>query len=162
MPAALSATILSILANEENLQNGLFFISGILLLFGSIVSDFDFEYRSADKIEINIKNEVLPFILTVCFTALFGILYASVYENAGFSLTGFTAVSGVLLILFALSIKMNYNVVLVHFAGNVITYSGNRVIYVMPYSILLVLSAVCAGLFIAVFALKKLNKIKGE
>ena len=109
--------------------------------------------------------------------SIFGILYASVYENAGFSLTGFTAVSGILLILFALSIKMHYNIfmqpvaifigtiigfVLAHFAGNVITYSGNRVIYIMPYSILLILSACSAGLFITVFALKKLNKIKGE
>lgn len=177
LPCALSATVFSILANEENMQNGLFFISGILLLLGSIVSDFDFEYKPAEKIKINIKNEILPFILTVCFIALFGILYASVYENAGFSLTGFTAVSGVLLILFALSIKMHYNIfmqpaamfigtiigfVFVHFAGNVITYSGNRVIYIMPYSILLILSAVSAGLFITVFALKKLNKIKGE
>lgn len=42
--------------------------------------------------------------------SIFGILYASVYENAGFSLTGFTAVSGILLILFALSIKMHYNI----------------------------------------------------
>lgn len=177
LPSSLSAAVLSILANEENLQGGLFFISGILLLLGSIVSDFGFEYKPAAKIKMDIKREILPFILTVSFTALFGILYASVYENAGFSLTGFTAVSGILIILFALSIKMDYNVfmqpaaifigtiisfVLVHFAGNVITYSGNRVIYVIPYSILLILSAVCAGLFIAVFASKKSKGNKDE
>lgn len=176
LPSALSATVLSILANEENLQGGLFFISGILLLFGSIVSDFCFEFKPAEKIKINLKNEILPFILTLCLTALFGILYASVYENSGFSLTGFSAVSGILLILFALSMKMNYNIfmqpaaifigtiisfVLVHFAGNVITYSGNRVIYIMPYSILLILSAICAGLFIAVYSLKKSTENKG-
>lgn len=111
------------------------------------------------------------------FLLLCSILYASVYENAGFSLTGFTAVSGILLILFALSMKMHYNIliqpaatavgtiisfVLVHFADSVITYSGNRVIYVMLYSILLIVSLLCTGLFIAVYKLKKSHYIKGE
>ena len=173
LPSALFATVLSVLANEENLQTMLFFISGILLLASSLLSDFFFEINSSEKVKTFAKSEILPFVSTMCVTALFGILYSVLYENTGFSFTGLTAVSGIVLVVLALILKSNYNTllqpiamfsgtiisfVLVHFAGNVVTYSSNRVVYVMPYSVAIVLSLICVILCIAMCALKNKNK----
>lgn len=153
------SVILSVLANAENMQNWLFIISAILLLSSSFLNDFSkntfYNENKMDSSSAYIK--ICAFLSTVCFTALIGVLYSTLCENAGFSELGYTAVLGILSTVFMLFLTLHYNSVLqpiamlmgsvisyifIHYASDVVTYSGNRVVYIMPYYVSIILMAI--------------------
>ena len=161
--------ILSVLANAENMQNWLFIISAILLLSSSFLNDFSkntvYNETKMDSSPVYIK--ISTFLSTVCFIALIGVLYSTLCKNAGFSELGYTAVLGIILTLSALSLSLHCNsilqsialligsvisYILIHYASEVVTYSGNRVIYITPYYVSIILIAI---IFTGCMILKK-------
>lgn len=150
-----SAIILSVIANAENIQTVLYLICGILLLTSSIIFDFSNKNDIADK-NSNTKPKKLiaaEFISTLSITVIFGILYSALCNNAGAGETVFTVTSGLVLLVLIISFDMNktgiiksialllgsiISYVLIHYTSEVITYSGNRVVYVMPYFIVII------------------------
>lgn len=148
--SSVSAIILSVVANAENMQTVLYFVCAVLLLISSLAVDFS---KSSDleilKPKIS-KRSLAEFISVLSITVLFGISYSVLRENAGISETGFTAISGLILLLLLITLGDKQSNVInglallfgsvvsyicIHYASDVITYSGNRVVYVMPYSI---------------------------
>ncbi len=171
-----AAIILSLLANAENLQNQLFAFCAVLLLFGSAVCDF-----SKEKICLESKAKraapktaICAFLSAVSFTALAGSIYAVLCENAGFSALTCTVFSGIVCIAFCAVLTVGYRAVLspaamftgsvlsyvlVHYGSRVVTYSGNRVIYIMPYWVGSVLLAVSAVTAVLLFRQKKKEQL---
>lgn len=164
------AVILSVFANAENMQNWLFLISAILLLGSSILNDFSkntvYDKAKRDSSPASIK--ICSFLSTVCFTSLIGISYSTLCENAGILELGYTASLGIIVTIFAFSLSLHFNSVLqpialllgsilsyifIHYASDVVTYSGNRVIYITPYYISIFLIAII--IFTNLILLKK-------
>lgn len=150
--SSVSAIILSIIANAENLQTGLYLVCGVLLLVSSVI--FDFSNKDNMDIAISekrsIKIIIADFISASSLTAVFGILYSVLCNNAGFGESSFIAISGLVLLVLVISVDLNVansialffgsviSYTLIHYSSDVVSYSGNRVIYVVPYSILIV------------------------
>lgn len=132
-----------------------------LLLLGSLLSDF------ADPAPVHttlsrsktVCGSISDFLGTCTFTVLFGISYSVWCENAGFGETGITIIMGCICVLPVVSVRTRPNLLqaaalllgsavsycLVHFASEVITYSANRVIYVLPCWIFAICFAVYLG-----------------
>lgn len=158
---AAAAVACSVFANAENLQTVLYAACGILLLLGSLLSDF------ADPAPVHttlsrsktVCGSLADFLGTGALTALFGISYSVWCENAGFSETGLTVIAGCICIVLVASARTRPNLqraaalllgsavsyCLVHFASEVITYSANRVVYVLPYWVFALCFAVYLG-----------------
>lgn len=156
--ACLGAVLAGVIANAQNLQTVLYFVCAVLLLISSLAVDF-----SKDTTEISYEFKftnriIFELVSVISFTVLFGVLYSILCENAGFGEIGFTAVSGIILAaMIIVSVKKLPAVLigcglfigsvisfsLVHFASEVLVYSGNRVIYVLPYGIGIACLAVC-------------------
>lgn len=148
--SSVSAILLSVIANAENLQVILYLICGILLLAGSIIFDFS---QVSDTIKLSFnkpkitKQSCAEFMTNLSLTVLFGILYSLLCNNTCINETGFTAISGLILLAITACIYISIinsaalffgsiiSYVLIHYASEITAYSGNRVIYVMPYSI---------------------------
>ena len=158
---AADAVICSVFANAENLQTVLYAVCGVLLLLGCLLSDF------ADPAPVHttlsrsktVCGSISDFLGTCALTALFGISYSVWCENAGFGETGLTVILGCISILPVVSARTRPNLLqaaalllgsavsycLVHFASEVITYSANRVVYVLPYWVFAICFAVYLG-----------------
>lgn len=151
--AVISSILLSVFANVQSLQTLLYFICGIMLLCSSVILDF-FPQKTKTELPVCSCKPSLTsgaaFLTAFTLTVLYATLYSVLWENAGISTTGFTIASGLILLLFAVLLSKKccciiasigmflgavVGYVLVHFASEVITYSGNRVIYVLPYGI---------------------------
>lgn len=159
---AAAAVACSIFANAENLQTVLYATCGVLLLIGCLLSDFA---EPAPTVQASpsrpktVCGSLADFLGTGTLTALFGISYSVWCENAGFGETGLTVILGCICILLVASARKQPNLLhaaalllgsavsycLVHFASEVITYSANRVIYVLPYWIFALCFAVYLG-----------------
>ena len=159
---AAAAVACSIFANAENLQTVLYAACGVLLLIGCLLSDFA---EPAPTVQASpsrpktVCGSLADFLGTGTLTALFGISYSVWCENAGSGETGLTVILGCICILLVASARTRPNLLhaaalllgsavsycLVHFASEVITYSANRVIYVLPYWIFAICFAVYLG-----------------
>lgn len=168
---AAAAVVCSVFANAENLQTVLYAVCGVLLLLGSLLSDF------ADPAPVHttlsrsktVCGSISDFLGTCALTVLFGISYSVWCENAGFGETGLTVILGCISILPVVSARTRPNLLqaaalllgsavsycLVHFASEVITYSANRVIYVLPYWIFAICFAVYLGSLLLCLSARK-------
>ena len=159
---AAAAVVCSVFANAENLQTVLYAACGVLLLIGCLLSDFA---EPAPTVQASpsrpktVCGVLSDFLGTTALVVLFGISYSVWRENAGFGETGLTVILGCICILLVASARTRPNLLqaaalllgsavsycLVHFASEVITYSANRVIYVLPYWIFAICFAVYLG-----------------
>lgn len=148
--SSVSAIIVGLIANAENMQTVLYFVCAVLFLICSLAVDFSKSLNLEISIPKVSKNALAEFISVLSTTVLFGISYSVLCENAGISEIGFTATSGLILLLLFITLSDKQSCVInnlalffgsivsyicIHYASDVITYSGNRVVYVIPYSI---------------------------
>lgn len=164
---AAAAVACSVFANAENLQTMLYAVCGILLLISCLLSDFAepaptvYTVPSRPK---TVRGALADFLGMCALTVFFGISYSVWCENAGFGETSLTVITGCICIALVASARMRPNILhaaalllgsavsycLVHFAAEVVTYSANRVIYVLPYWAFWV----CLAVYIGSFALR--------
>lgn len=159
---AAAAVVCSVFANAENLQTVLYAACGVLLLLGGLLSDFAEpapNVHTAPQPSETVRGSLADFLGTSALTVLFGISYSVWCENAGFSETGLTVIAGCICIVLVASARTRPNLqraaalllgsavsyCLVHFASEVITYSANRVVYVLPYWVFALCFAVYLG-----------------
>lgn len=158
---AAAAVACSVFANAENLQTVLYAACGVLLLLGSLLSDFadPAPVHTAPQPSETVRGSLADFLGTSALTVLFGISYSVWCENAGFSETGLTVIAGCICIVLVASARTRpallraaalllgsaVSYCLVHFASEVITYSANRVVYVLPYWVFALCFAVYLG-----------------
>lgn len=168
--SVLSAVVVSCLANSENLHMAAYFISGAMLLLSALVKDFSQPCQAEKTLsKCSAAANILGFVSTTAFTVTVATLYHMLCDNAGFGQIGYTVATGILVCLFAAVLSKTYHTVLtplaflagsiisyilIHYASEVITYSNNRVIYVMPYAIWIA-AAVIAAVFSTIVVLKK-------
>lgn len=168
--SVLSAVVVSCLANSENLHMATYCISGAMLLLSALVKDFSQPCQAEKTLsKCSAVTSILGFVSTTALAVTVATLYHMLCDNAGFGQIGYTAVTGILVCVFAAVLSKTYHKVLtplaflagsiisyilIHYASEVITYSNNRVIYVMPYAIWIV-AAVIAAVFSITAVLKK-------
>lgn len=151
--AAVVAVLFSVGANAENGQTTQYFVCALLLLCASCLADFAPYQGTAPARASFFKGAVAKpaigqFICVLALTVLFGILYGVLCASAGFGETAYTLAGGVVLLcLFAVFDLADFgpasclaaflgsvlSFVGVHYLSAVVTYSGNRVVYEVPY-----------------------------
>ncbi len=163
--AGLCALLCSVFTNAENLQTLLYLLCAALLLAGALLADFFPSEKALRPVLLkkgSAASSAFEFLSVLSLTALYAVSESVILNNAGAGYTALTVIQGMLLLLivwlsdykrsclpgvFAVLLGGVTGYILVHYASEVITYSSNRVVYVVAYFIpviLLILSAVFA------------------
>lgn len=155
--AVLSAVVLAVLfstgANAENGQTVQYFVCALFLLFASVLADFKPHKNTLPAPSAFFKSAVAKpafgqFVCVLALTVLFGTLYGVLCANAALGQTGYTLAGGLVLLCLCAVFDMAHfgfvsalaaflgsvlSYAAVHYVSQVVTYSGNRVVYEVPY-----------------------------